>query len=236
MVQCALCQFENEDGALFCEQCKSDLTLPESAVVAVPMPASELSGFTPVAAVAAQPVPFAAVAEAVAPALGALVAEAALAEAGPVAQVQVDGGSPALAPVAVALADPFPAASAAPQALAAAPAPPGTAPPGVQPRLVAVRGARMNVEYPLFPGENLIGRAHEKLVDIDLEDQESSDEPYCSREHARVTLENGMLTVEDLNSANHTYVNRTLLQRGEKRQLKEQDIIQIGTVWLKVKF
>src|SRR5438067_11184128 len=25
MVKCAFCQYENEDGAMFCEQCKSDL-------------------------------------------------------------------------------------------------------------------------------------------------------------------------------------------------------------------
>jgi len=25
MVQCPFCHFKNEDGALFCEQCKSDL-------------------------------------------------------------------------------------------------------------------------------------------------------------------------------------------------------------------
>ena len=26
MVKCPFCQFDNEDGALFCEQCKSDLS------------------------------------------------------------------------------------------------------------------------------------------------------------------------------------------------------------------
>ena len=32
MLKCPFCHFENEDGALFCEQCKSDLGLAEPAV------------------------------------------------------------------------------------------------------------------------------------------------------------------------------------------------------------
>jgi hypothetical protein len=34
MIKCPFCAFENEDGALFCEQCKSDL----SGVVPLPPP------------------------------------------------------------------------------------------------------------------------------------------------------------------------------------------------------
>src|SRR5438445_4943175 len=32
MLKCPFCHFENEDGALFCEQCKSDLGLAEPAL------------------------------------------------------------------------------------------------------------------------------------------------------------------------------------------------------------
>src|SRR5438128_1906221 len=32
MLKCPFCHFENEDGALFCEQCKSDLGLAEPVV------------------------------------------------------------------------------------------------------------------------------------------------------------------------------------------------------------
>ena len=32
MIVCPFCHFENEDGALFCEQCKSDLTGVDSAL------------------------------------------------------------------------------------------------------------------------------------------------------------------------------------------------------------
>src|SRR3954449_1411968 len=37
MIKCPYCHFDNEDGALFCEQCKSDLAAP-APVVAAPVP------------------------------------------------------------------------------------------------------------------------------------------------------------------------------------------------------
>src|SRR4051794_21466002 len=49
MLKCPFCGFENEDGALFCEQCKSDL----SSVPSTPAPAAPA---VPVAAVEAVPV------------------------------------------------------------------------------------------------------------------------------------------------------------------------------------
>ena len=41
MLKCPFCNFENEDGALFCEQCKSDLgsVAPAAAGDEVPMAA-----------------------------------------------------------------------------------------------------------------------------------------------------------------------------------------------------
>ena len=119
---------------------------------------------------------------------------------------------------------PRPAASAAAAAAAAPPAPlrpppapaPAAAPPppaaplpaGAQPRLVVLRGQKRNVEYPIYEGHNFIGRADEKPVDIDLEDQEPPDRVWCSRQHACITFEDGKLSIEDLNSANGTFVNR----------------------------
>src|SRR5436853_571764 len=117
MVKCPFCHFDNEDGALFCEQCKSDLAVTESA--AVPLPAT-------------------------------------------------------------------------------APAPPRTLPPGAEPKLVVLRGLRMHVEYPIFPGPNYVGRVDEQPVDVDLEDQDASDPPRVSRQHALITFDNGTLTIKDL--------------------------------------
>jgi pSer/pThr/pTyr-binding forkhead associated (FHA) protein len=107
-------------------------------------------------------------------------------------------------------------------------------PPGVQPRLLVLRGQKRNVEYPIYEGLNFIGRAHEKPVDIDLEDQEPPDRIWCSRQHACLSFENNQMEIEDLNSVNGTYVNRHRIYPGEKRPLAPNDIIQIGNVQMKV--
>src|SRR5437868_2389206 len=57
----------------------------------------------------------------------------------------------------------------------AAAAPPQPVPTGARPKLRVTRGQRVNVEYPLFDGPNLIGRRDDKPVDVNLEDQEPAD-------------------------------------------------------------
>lgn len=42
------------------------------------------------------------------------------------------------------------------------------------------------------------------------------------------------MVIEDLNTANGTYVNRSVVRPGTKRALKTGDLIQIGEVQLKV--
>jgi hypothetical protein len=288
MIICPFCHFNNEDGALFCEQCKSDLAgavpvaaaaavaaVPVDAVpmVAEPVPAEPMLAVPvdafPITAepVHAEPMP-----------LGAnpfdfagspVVAEAVVAEpihAEPVLAVPVqpmgEDSPPAIAEAppplpaaeavpAMPLPEPVAEASRAPvnaipaaapvahPALSATPAPPVAAPagalaPGTQPRLLVLRGLKRNVEYPIYDGLNFIGRADDKPVDIDLEDQEPPDRIWCSRQHACISFENGQLEVEDLNSANGTYVNRQRIYPGQKRGLSVNDIVQIGNVQLKV--
>ena len=92
----------------------------------------------------------------------------------------------------------------------------------------------MDVQYPLYPGKNYLGRTDDKPVDIDLDDQEAPDRIWCSRQHAVITFENGRLTIEDLNSLNGTFVNRTRVHPGQVRDLHENDVIQVGTVHMKV--
>src|SRR5713101_4875877 len=41
MTKCPFCQYDNEDGALFCEQCKSDLGVLEVSASALPPVALE---------------------------------------------------------------------------------------------------------------------------------------------------------------------------------------------------
>jgi hypothetical protein len=209
MLKCPFCNFDNEEGALFCEQCKSDLSGVEPAPAAPPVPVAHVLEETiPMA----QPMAEAAVV-------------AAVVEATPVAP-------PPAAPVE-------PEVAAAPPVEPAAPAPPTAAPAPLaadaQPKLVVIRGQKLNAEYPIYPDLNFIGRADEKPVDIDLEDQEPPDRVWCSRQHALITFEGGLLTIEDLNSANGTYVNRNRVYPGQKRQLSVNDVIQIGNVQMKLK-
>src|SRR5439155_27279559 len=102
---------------------------------------------------------------------------------------------------------PTPAAAAPPAAPAPAAPPAAPLPPDAQPRLVVLRGLKRNVEYPLYEGHNFLGRADEKPVDIDLDDQEPPDRVWTSRQHALITFEDGKLVSDDLNSANGTFVN-----------------------------
>ncbi|HEX5270601.1 MAG TPA: FHA domain-containing protein, partial [Gemmataceae bacterium] len=141
-------------------------------------------------------------------------------------------------------ATPVPEPEREPEPLPAEPAPEPSAtapptqsdklPPDAKPRLVVLRGLKINSEYPIYEGLNFIGRADEKPVDIDLDDQEPPDRVWSSRQHALITFEDGKLSVEDLNSANGTFVNRTRIYPGQKRELAVGDVLQIGTVQMKL--
>ncbi|MCS6850915.1 MAG: FHA domain-containing protein [Gemmataceae bacterium] len=229
MLKCPFCGFENEDGALFCEQCKSDLS--SVAPAAAPGVAQAAVAVAEPAIALAEPAVAVAEAAPAAPAVAVPPAAPAAAPAAPA--VAVPPAAPA-APAAAAPAAPAAPAAAAPAAAPAAPAAP-TLPPGAQPKLVVIRGQKINMEFPIYEGHNFIGRADEKPVDIDLEDQEPPDRVWSSRQHALITFENNTLVIEDLNSSNGTYVNRTRVYPGTKRPLAVGDVIQIGTVQLKVK-
>jgi len=110
--------------------------------------------------------------------------------------------------------------------------PPAKLPPGSQPKLVVIRGLKLNVEYPVYEGQNYIGRSDENPVDIDLDDQEPQERSWISRQHALITFANDELTVEDMNSANGTYVNRGRVAPGQKRGLAPDDVVQVGTIHL----
>ena len=267
MVKCPFCSFANEDGALFCEQCKSDISnvapapaspspaptpMPDSFPSAVmeedaPVMAAILEDEPVVAEVApvveVTPVEVVAVeaiaVEAVEPSAeksaavveeAAHVAEAPPPEPPPAAPVPL---TPAVAAVAAdAVNTPELAPAAGKPAAAGAPIPPGSTP-----KLVVQRGLKIGDEYPVFAGENYIGRADEKPVDVDLTFQDPEDRVWCSRQHALLVFDEdtGALTIEDLNSSNGTFVNRERVYPGQPRQLFVGNTIQIGTVHMKIK-
>lgn len=224
MIICPFCHFENEDGALFCEQCKSDLTGVDSA------PA------VPVAEAIEEAIPFAMadaieVAEEVA---SFPMAEMALEEMPPlpVAEAMPE-------PVAEAMPE-IPVAEVAPAPMAAVPvASPVSDDPyfvsdSANPRLYVVRGQKPKVEFPILGGLNFVGRADDKPVDIDLEDQENPERVWASRQHAVIEFEDNKITIEDLNSSNGTFLNRNKIYPGQKIPLKANDMVQIGNIQMKV--
>ena len=104
------------------------------------------------------------------------------------------------------------------------------------PLLVVIRGERQEVEYRVMDGRNYIGRSSDRGVDIDLTGQEPVEQTWTSRQHALLTLDRGTMTLEDMNSLNGTFVNRVRIHPGQQRTIQHGDVIQVGTVQLKVVF
>lgn len=87
---------------------------------------------------------------------------------------------------------------------------------------------------PLPPGkvEILIGREDPVsgiFPDIDLTDY-GGDEGGVSRKHARITVQGGRFYLEDLNSVNHTFVNKERLSPGDMHPLRDGDEVGFGRV------
>jgi hypothetical protein len=140
---------------------------------------------------------------------------------------------PAATPGQIAPTVPVPPAPAYTPTLTP-PATPTQAGPQPHPRLVVLRGQRVNAEYPVYEGRNTIGRFADKPVDIDLLSQEAEGQVWSSRQHAAITFDRGLLLIEDLNSLNGTWVNGARVHAGQQRMLKPNDVIQIGNVQLKL--
>jgi hypothetical protein len=107
-------------------------------------------------------------------------------------------------------------------------------PPALRAKFVVLRGVKISVEYPIYEGRNTVGRFADKPVDIDLFSQESPEQIWCSRQHAAVTFDRGNVLIEDLNSLNGTWVNGVRIHAGQPRQLRPGDVVQIGTVQMKL--
>lgn len=79
-------------------------------------------------------------------------------------------------------------------------------------------------EYPVRPGENVVGRE----ADIMISD------PQVSRRQAIVKNQAGVLTIEDLGSTNGTFVNGERLAEGASKKLEQGDTILFGEFEVKV--
>jgi pSer/pThr/pTyr-binding forkhead associated (FHA) protein len=144
-----------------------------------------------------------------------------------------DPGS-VVATAAITLREPAPSGSAPPTVLGAGVGSGVTQAPPAEPRLVVVRGERLNVAYPILPGKNYVGRSADRPVDIDLDGQEPVERIWTSRQHAVLTWDRGAMVIEDLNSLNGTFVNRVRIHPGQRQVLQPGDVVQIGTVQMRV--
>jgi serine/threonine protein kinase len=108
-----------------------------------------------------------------------------------------------------------------------------------RPRLVVEKGVKPGVEYLLKPGANVIGRPDEQPVDVNLEGQETAERIECSRRHCCIHNDDGTLIIEDgvkgVKSTNGTFVNGAPVFPGERRRLRSGDVVQAGTVRLRVR-
>jgi hypothetical protein len=111
---------------------------------------------------------------------------------------------------------------------------PNRLPVGAEPKLIVLRGVHVNVEYAIYDGANFIGRRDDEPIDIDLEDQEPPDRIWTSRKHAVIYFQDQTLEIEDLNSLNGTFVNRNRVAPGHRQPLRINDVIQVGTIQLRV--
>jgi len=93
-----------------------------------------------------------------------------------------------------------------------------------------------NVELPFPPGKNevVIGRrdpTSNVSTDIDLDDH-GGHEAGVSRRHARIFVEGDQVFIEDLDSANHTYVNQQELIPQDPHPLNDGDEVRLGHIKL----
>jgi pSer/pThr/pTyr-binding forkhead associated (FHA) protein len=81
-----------------------------------------------------------------------------------------------------------------------------------------------------------IGRAHvemDPLPEIDLTPF-NGEESGVSRQHAKITLDEGRVVVTDLDSSNGTFLNEEPLQANQAYPLRNEDSLKIGILELKV--
>jgi len=105
---------------------------------------------------------------------------------------------------------------------------------GRKPVLMLLKGEGEGHLFALADGANLIGRADSRPVQIDLEPFETTDRIWSSRQHAVIHRDSDRIVLEDLNSLNGTFVNKTRVHPRQPRPLLVDDVIQIGTVQLKL--
>ncbi|MCS6849588.1 MAG: FHA domain-containing protein [Gemmataceae bacterium] len=107
-------------------------------------------------------------------------------------------------------------------------------PEGAKCKLAVIRGMRVGKTYGINPGQTFLGRTGEEPVDVNMDEQERPGQVFAANRHACIYFENHSLAIEDLGTSFGTFVNRVKLPPNQRHPLKADDIIQIGSVQLKV--
>jgi hypothetical protein len=88
--------------------------------------------------------------------------------------------------------------------------------------------------YSVNTGEILVGNALNGKPGLDLADQEGSSPRRMAARHAALTSTNKEIAIQDLDSPGGTFVNRERLLSSQPRRLQPGDVIQLGSVQLRV--
>jgi hypothetical protein len=98
--------------------------------------------------------------------------------------------------------------------------------------LEVVRGRQVGRVYPLVAGPSVLGASLNGAPGIDLSAEEGPSPRKMAAKQAQV--ESGSLSLRDLDSPGGTFVNRQRVLPDQPRRLESGDVIQLGSVQLKV--
>jgi hypothetical protein len=91
--------------------------------------------------------------------------------------------------------------------------------------LVSYEGNELGVFYPIYQGQNLVGRkGAAQGLNIELEHGTTSSRHATLFAAARP----GRVKIEDMGSTNGTFVGDLMLERGKKHELKDGDVVRFG--------
>ena len=91
--------------------------------------------------------------------------------------------------------------------------------------LVSYEGNELGVFYPIYQGQNLVGRKGAAPgLQIEIEHGTTSSRHATLLASARP----GRMKIEDMGSTNGTFVGDLMLERGKKHELKDGDVVRFG--------
>jgi len=101
--------------------------------------------------------------------------------------------------------------------------------------LEIVRGREVGRGYAIELGESILGNALNGERGLDLLEQEGSSPRRMAARHAALSTTTEEIAIRDLESPGGTFVNQKRLLAGQSRRLQPGDVIQLGSVQLRVK-